>query len=384
MNYTKSFILQITGILFALLSVSCGKDRGAIPVFDVNKDYPQKEFDYEANFNNVYIPIETDSIMIDAARVIYISDEMNILLSRNENKFIFIDKNGKIVKNFCRKGKGGDEYLSVQDAFYDPLQKEFFILDSKRERILILDDNGKYLRDFSVSKGHNISAIMNLNDNYFITYNCSLGMREDEHGSYSVMSKKDGSIIKDVVIQSEGKKRYPSVINLPQYISVIKTKNMIPGDDYVVLSESYCDTVYTINRKDLSLSPMFIKSPPFNTMPDNDKFFIEPCMDTPDYTLFVKLNVKYDESAANSQWEELVYDKKEKKFYKTSNKYPDEKKYGPFCRASYKSYGSLGYTRDIIELYKLQEQGFLTEPLKQILSGADENDNPVLVLMNVK
>lgn len=371
-------------ICLIISAVSCNKGPQTLPEFDYKTDYPQKEFSYSDNFDINSIPIETDSLLIDKSRILYISDEFVIALTGKDRKFITIDKSGKILNSFSRVGNAAEEYLSVQDVFYDSQQKEFYILDAQKKRILILDNAGLYKREFPIVSGHGVSAIMNLNDNSFITYNCNLGMQEDLHGSYSIMSKTDGAIIKDIIINSDGKKRYPSVINLPKFISIYKMTNMIPGDDYVLLSEAYCDTVYRMSRQDFSLTPYFIKSPAFNTLPDNDKFFMSPCLDTPDYTIFVKLNSKYDDSKANFTSEEFFYDKKENKFYKVANKYVDNNEFGPFYSINYKNYGLSGYTLDIMDLYKMEKQNLLDESLKQILSKANENDNPVLVLMNLK
>lgn len=380
MKLTKIVLLQ-SCLLVACMLVSCKEEKG-IPVFDYKTDYPAKEFIYEDNFKISYIPIETDSILLDRSRVIYMSDDMNILLSGE--KFVFVDGSGKIKKSFSRQGNGQGEYVRVQGVFYDPLRKEFFIYTGKS--ILVLDEDGLFKNKFAIpEQGISVSAIMDLNEDHFITYNCSLGLQEDKHGSYSVFSKNDGQIVKDIEMKCEGKKRYPSVINMPRFIHIMKSVNMIPGKEYVVLSESFCDTVYAMNRKDLSLKPMFVKSPEFRTQPDNNKFFLEPFVDTPEYTLFATVRSSYDESKAQFETGEFMYDKKEGKFYRTSNKYVDEKKTGPLYGAIWhKLYDKLGYTVDIIELEKMKEQGLLVKELEPVLSDASETDNPVLVIMNVK
>lgn len=381
MKLTKIVLLQ-SCLLVAGLLVSC-KEEHSLPVFDYKTEYPAKEFAYEDNFKISYIPIETDSLLLDRSRVIYVSDDLNILLSGKEQRFVFVDGAGKIIKSFSRQGNGKGEYVRVRDVFYDPLRKEFFIYDGKS--MLVLDENGLFKNKFVIpEQGISVSAIMDLNEDHFITYNCSLGLQEDKHGSYSVFSKNDGQIVKDIEMPYEGKKRYPSVVNLPHFIHILKSVTMIPGKDYVVLSESYCDTVYAMNRKDYSLKPMFVKSPAFSSMAENNKFFMEPFVDTPEYTLFIKLNSSYDESEAKFNMEELMYDKKEGKFYRTSNKYVDEKKSGPLYLIGYKLYGKLGYTADIIELEKMKEQGLLVKELEPVLSDASETDNPVLVTMNIK
>lgn len=371
-------------ILLCLLitATSCSKGSPSLPAFDYKTEYSSKEFLYHDNFSFKYIPVETDSLLIDRSQVVYMCNDSTIILTGKDYKFVTIDASGKILSSFSRAGNASGEYLGVTDVFYDEKQKEFVILDSQKKRVLILDNRGYYKREIPIEKGHNANAIMNLNDQAFLTYNCSLGLQEDLHGSYSVVSKTDGTIIKDIVMNCEGEKRYPSVINLPKFINIYKTNHMIPGDDYVVLSEAYCDTIYKMDRKDFSLQPYFVKTPAFNTLPNPDKFFLCPCIDTPEYMMFIKYHVTYDNDGAKMVSEEFFYDKKEGKFYKSSNKYLNKDTLGPFSKIKYKDYGSLGYTLDIVDLYKMEEAGILDEKLKPILEKADENDNPVLVLTN--
>lgn len=367
----------LTAVLFSFLISSCTGASKTLPVFDYTTDYPVKEFPYSSVFDIKYIPVETDSTLIDRLRILSITNQKVIGVTDKENKFVFIDENGTITNKFSRIGNAKEEYLGVNDAFYDEAGQTFFILDSQKGRILLLDKDGMYKREFPVEKGHGISAIFNLNENSFISYNCNLGFTEDTHGSYSVLSKENGSVIKDIMISCEGEKRYPTVVHLPQFISVFKSVTMVPADGCVLLSESYCDTVYKMDAQTLTMQPYLLKSPAFATLPDNDKYFLEPYMDTPDYFFFTKRRVTYDDKGAKSTPQEYFYDKKEGKFYKVSNK-----SIGNF--KNYKKYGSAGCSIDMIDLMKMQDEGTLPEPLKPILSTATENDNPVLMIMNLK
>ncbi|MEF9987357.1 MAG: 6-bladed beta-propeller [Bacteroidales bacterium] len=383
----KKHILLLSFIIPIIFAVSCNEHSGVIPTFNYTTDYPVKEFPYEENFNIKYIPIETDSIMVNRCRVIYSSTNLTIALTGKDYKFIFINDDGKIIKSFSRLGNAPGEYTSITDVFYDAINKEFFILDSRKGEILILDNDGVYKNAYTVNKEHNIASIMDFNSHSFISYNNLFGFsdKENKYGSYSIISKKDGAIIKNIIINpTEKEKRYPTVIHLPNYIAVFKMSNLIPNKDFAILDEAYCDTIYKINRTNYTMEPYYIKSPAFNTFPQNDKYFLETCMDTPNYTVFFKLNVKYDDSKANLIQEEFFYDKREQKFYKSGNKYINNQKVGPFDEQNYNNYGLFGYSIDIIDLFKMDEQGILGAPLKSILSKANENDNPVLVLMSLK
>ncbi|MEG0519388.1 MAG: 6-bladed beta-propeller [Bacteroidales bacterium] len=367
----------LTAVLFPFFISSCMGDSKTLPVFDYTTDYPSKEFPYSLVFDIKYIPVETDSTFIDRLRVLSVTSQQIIGITGKENKFVFIDENGVISNSFSRTGNAKEEYLGVNDAFYDQDSQAFFVLDSPKKRILVLDKDGMYKREFPIEKGHGISAISSLNENYFISYNCNLGFMEDTHGSYSVLSKEDGSVIKDITIFCEGKKRYPTVVHLPQFISVFKFVTMIPADGCVLLSESYCDTVYKMDAQTLAMQPYLLKSPAFGTLPDQDKYFLEPYMDTPDYFLFAKQRITYDDKKANATSQAYFYDKKEGKFYKISNK-----NIGDF--ENYKKYGYAGCSIDMIDLMKMQDEGTLPPTLKPILSTATENDNPVLVIMSLK
>lgn len=377
--FTKLFTSRITLIvaLFLLIMPSCANESKTLPVFDYTTDYPSKEFPYSAVFDTKYIPVQTDSTLIDRLRVLSISNQQIIGVTGKERKFVFIDVDGKISNSFSREGNAKEEYLGVNDVFYDEFRQSFFILDSPKKRILVLDKDGMYKTEFPIGEGHGISAILNLNEKYFISYNCNLGFTEDTHGSYSILSKENGSVIKDITISCDGKKRYPSVIRLPQYISIFKSITMIPADSCVILSESYCDTIYKMDIQTLSMQPYFLKSPAFAALPDNDKYFLELYMDTPNYLLFAKQRITYNDKGAESDTQEYFYDKKEEKFYKIINKNIE-------TFANYKKYGSVGCSIDIINLMKMQDEGTLPEPLKPILSKANENDNPVLMIMNLK
>lgn len=361
-----------------LCAFACGNNKsGQFPVFDTTAFYPAKDFDYSKVFDIKYIPIKTDSIFVGSVSMFYVSDHL-YMGTVNRKEIVFINNDGEIFKKINKNGNSAEEYLSISDVFYDDKAQEIFIWDSQRNHILVLDGDGNFKRCFDIEKDRGIADIMNYDDDLFIIYSNDLALnKEYKYSSYSLLSKKDGKPLEDIFMSCQGEKRYPTVINLPKYISIYKMINMVPVSGGVLLSEAYCDTMYRCSGKDAILEPVMIKAPAFHTMDAKKKMFIEPHFDTPEYMVFSVITAITKEDGADFEDQEYFYDKKEKLFYQNSAKYPEWKKGRIFDADQY------AHTIDITTLYKMEEEGSLNLQLKEILSKATEDDNPVLVVLTL-
>ncbi|MEG0519524.1 MAG: 6-bladed beta-propeller, partial [Bacteroidales bacterium] len=161
--------------------------------FDLNANYPQKELIYSDLFNTEYVKVENDSIKLNSFDIMNIHKDTIIGFY---NKEIYImNKKGKILNRIQKRGNGGDEYLSIRDAFYDTLAREIYVLDMVKKRAVIYNLNGTFSRSLNIdNKIERTTQIRDYDNNSFIAYNNTYGISDETTGQFTIISKKDGSV----------------------------------------------------------------------------------------------------------------------------------------------------------------------------------------------
>lgn len=106
-------------ILFVLGGCQLVTDKKtALPVLDLGATI-EKSVPDTFVWNNIakqvnYIPISTtDSVLLALARPVYIGKDFYYVADHKTNTIFRIDKKGKIVSSFSKKGQGPGEYVSL-------------------------------------------------------------------------------------------------------------------------------------------------------------------------------------------------------------------------------------------------------------------------------
>lgn len=91
------------------------------------------------------IPLETtDSVLIgEIDKVIVHHDRLYVGDFSQTNAVYIFDMQGKILNKISRQGRGGEEYLALNDMFIDPHTGELKLLSRVDRRILAFSEDGK-------------------------------------------------------------------------------------------------------------------------------------------------------------------------------------------------------------------------------------------------
>ncbi len=394
----QALIIVLAALLFACNSSETSKET-ELPVVDVNKEYPEKEINFQDVFDVEYIPLETrdDVLLEDWVGIDYESKDTIIITNRKQGDIFIFDGKGKFLSKFNKKGQSGEEYTYLGQVVYTPGSKEIFIFDKwGKKKVFVYDLKGTFKRSFDISKKYAWENVTDYNDSLFICYDVkyfdfvdrSEDDKKDEKEEnpknfypYIFISKTDGHYVSSVDLEIKEKMNIVVAqkfegggfaIYYDSEKSFLKLKN-----DWLIASFSL-DTFY-LYTPDKQLVPFLAKQPAIQSMPKDKKVWLGIKAVTPNY-LFVqkahktgKTKGKFDEVIKQTS---LCIDRKTNEVYKYKFVYKDYKNQDGY---RYKSYA---ITPD--KLLDALEEGNLAGKLKELAEKIDADDNQVFVRVSVK
>jgi len=159
----------LTIVVFILLGCSSGKDiiyEGDCRVIEV--DFNSAKGKYEDYFlYRSFITLETteESLVQWIDKVEFYNDTIFVLDSRQSIVFVF-DSTGKYISKIDRKGRSGEEYLSVSDFFIDGSNR-IYVYDGRQGVLILYDFKGLCINRIEVEKGYSFTK---LPDNNWLFY----------------------------------------------------------------------------------------------------------------------------------------------------------------------------------------------------------------------
>ena len=157
-----NYLNKITKILFFLcLLFSCNnkneRDRSEsdLVIIDVSVDNVEK-LDYKDLFSAyTAIPLETnDESLIATISKIYVTDEYIIIFDSKIATILLFLKNGNFVRRIGQKGNGPNEYLFLNDIFYDSKTQMIYAHERFQQRIFLYDLFGNFHKKTQASEYH--------------------------------------------------------------------------------------------------------------------------------------------------------------------------------------------------------------------------------------
>lgn len=145
---TTTLLLALTG---------CGGEGPSetnLVTVDVTADYPEKEVVLQELFDVEYIPLETTEEFVTTGYVAAVS-ESYILTSNGWSRgelYLFDRKTGKGICVINHMGESGEEYLHIDNCLLDEPNKELFVYDRFKAKMLVYDLNGRFKRRFDYPK----------------------------------------------------------------------------------------------------------------------------------------------------------------------------------------------------------------------------------------
>ena len=400
-NKMKKHVRWMSALLVASLLFGCGngkqKDSDGLIRVDVSKNYPKKELTLQDLFDIEYVPLETTDEMLTEGHIQYIGDNYMIFknLGRMAGEIFIFDRQGKAVRKINRLGQSGEEYLNILGIDYDEQADELFVNSHYSDKVFVYDSEGNYKRSFDYLDGTLYDPIKILDEERLIAYDDYFEYDKvpEKRDCYLILSREDGRLLEKIHIPYEEKK---SLIIMRRDLNGKLTGNwgirntlMPPYQDGWLLIEPSADTIYTYSAS-RGLMPLIVRTPPVNEM--DPEVFLFPTIFTDRYVFMQAVersfNFGVDKDVPRTN---LIYDKTEQTAYEGEvinrdfEGMPVNLWFAHRVVMEFNDDEIAFATRleapDLVEAYN---DGKLRGPLKEIASGLDEEDNPVIMIAKYK
>ncbi len=378
-------------LVFACNNKDGKNNTGKIPVVDVTKSYPKKEFKLQEIADVKYIPLATnDSVLLEEySKFAYASNDTIIAFNHYQGDIFIFDGQGKFLSKFNKKGQGAGEYSKISNVIFDHKQKELFVTSKKV--VLVYGTNGNLKRSFKFDKKYRMGDIKSYNDSLLLCYdnkeylfwaNAFPGEKpvKIEHNLYPFvfMSKTDGHFISSV--NFEVRDKFPitvfgytedGVIEFHPFHEHCFTKL---NNEYII-NNFAADTVCILSS-DQSLSTFIIKKPSIKDMPENKKTWLD-ILAINDKYVFMRTAYKTGNKKGKAfKTTYLCLDRQNNEISNYQLIDLDNKDNKITSPTTYKIAPD--------KLLDALSEGKLSGKLKDLAQKLDEDDNPVLVKISLK
>lgn len=386
----KETITILAMLLFLL--AGCGGSKQSAEDFitvDVTKSYPKKELILQDFMDVEYIPLETSDDFLCQGFLQDVGENIIVVKNfRNTGDLFIFDRKGKAIKNINHQGQGAGEYVFPSEITLDEGSGEIFVCDFKK--ILVYDLDGNYKRSFNFKEGAQYSVVKNFDRENLICYdNFVSNDGEANEQAFMLVSKRDGSIAKDISLPFKDKKITAVISKDPASgMTYGATPNsdypLIPHFDNWVLFEASSDTLFSF-LPDCSIKPFIVRTPSIQSM--NPEIFLFLSVITDRYYFMEIVEKKYDFGTQDGYPRtNIMYDKQEKATFKYTVYNGDYSNKKQVYMNSIPVNSEIA-TRHILpanELVEAYEKGQLKGRLKEIAAELNEESNPVIMLVKHK
>lgn len=293
-SFVKIVIKKIVCFLFLVLQAGgCVQEYTNLNkiVVDVSKHYPKKELMIESIADIDYLMLETEDEYLFSF-ILGISENFVIAGNHVENSFIFFSREtGKPVSKISRYGNGPEEYNLAAASVYSEEDDEFFILNYP-SGINVYGRDGTYKRKLKFRERSYIGApeaFYDYDSDNLLFYDGFQGSINNYPAAFVLLSKKDGSITKEIPIAYEKKVSLmftrktdgnALVGSMPDVYFAVRN-----GNDFL-LTDYSTDTVYRFTENQ-ELIPVLIRKPSIQTM--EPKTILHSWLETDKY-MFLSTN----------------------------------------------------------------------------------------------
>lgn len=377
-------------ILFLIAGIGGCRQSGthdALITVDLMASYHEKELILQDFMDVEYIVLETNNEFVTQGDIMAIGNKHIFVknLTNDGDIFIFDRKTGKGIKRMNRKGQGSEEYTHIQSIVLDEDNGEIFVNDHFIKKILVYDLDGNFKRSLKQNDDIYFSHMYNFDhenlicNNYWVT----------DKLPFMIISKKDGSITKEIVIPFKEKISLDLTVkdesnNMTYGVSPRTYNPIIPNYENWVLVEQSSDTVYRY-FPDHKINPLIVRTPSVQSMNPGVFLFLSVLTDRYYFMEAVKKEFDFKKSEGFPATD-LMYDKQEKAIYEYAvfnNDYSDKTAVNMKSipvNEEIESWQSL----EVHQLIEDYENGNLKGRLKEIAAKLHEDSNPVIMLIKHK
>lgn len=382
----KAILLPVLVLLVGM--TGCGGGNKPLAddfiTVDVNADYPEKELILQDFMDVEYIPLETTDEFITQGVVQDVGKNFLVVKNwRSGDIFIFDRTTGKGLRKINRLGQSGEEYSQLSAIVSDEDNQEMFVVDYPARNILVYDLEGNFKRSFKFADTSYYNDLFNYDSDHLIGYKSYLPSVETEQAGHILISKKDGSIVREIPIPF---KEIETPVFIKGELSVTPPFYLtMPWQDHWVLMRPSSDTIYRY-LPPAGLRPFIVRTPSIHTMEPAVFLFATP-LHTDRYEFMQTMKKEVDLTTMKGfPTTDLVYDTEEKALYQCtvyngdfSN--PEEIALGSKAVSPEIAVSEVLNAPDLVEAY---EKGKLKGRLKEIAATLNEESNPVIMLIKYK
>lgn len=378
----------ITAIVMMATLVACESPSTKLELVTINveSDYPEKELILQDFVDVEYVPLETNDEFINKGWVKAVGKNLLAIVNGGTDGDIFLYERstGKGIRKINRKGQGGEEYTQITQIVLDEEQNEMFIVDYPRQKFMVYNLEGKFLRSFNFDENSYYSFVYPYDKAHLIVYKDCAHHGQPEKSCHAIISKQDGKTIRELSLPYEELEdiRYTGMHEKYGEITAVPAHYLtVPARKDWYLASISSDTIYR-HLPNGDKHPYMVRTPSINSM--DPEVFLFPKMMTERYDFLVSIKKKMEDNFSFPSTN-LIYDKQEKSTYtyiirnadfEGSNVALWESSLSPEI-ASYRTL----HAHELVEAY---EQGKLKGRLKEIASTLDEEDNGVIMLLKQK
>jgi len=390
--------VSLFSVIILLVMTGCGGNKQSTDDFitvDVTQRYPQKELILQDFMDVEYIPLETTDDFVCQGVVRAINKDFIIITNSNQinDGDIFVyDRKGKGLTKINRKGQGDEEYTSaLHVTLLDEENNEMFI--NEPNRIMVYDLTGKFLRSFPKNEGTNFTFLHNYDREHLICREITnlTDEKSTESQPFAIISKKDGSIINDVRIKFRKGINSLFTINFFGASAGIflssQFNSIIPFHDSWILTELSSDTIFRL-LPDLGMIPFITRTPSVHSM--TPEIFLFPLLITDRFCFMETFKKEVDMKSVpiieSFPRKKIVFDRQTNTIFEYTvynNDYTTEKTVN-LLNANINNEIAFCQKIESFELVEAYKKGELKGRLKEIASGLDVEDNPVIMLVKHK
>ena len=357
---------------------------------DVTKSYPKKELVLQDFMDVEYVVLETNREFVTQGSVLDISEEHIMVRNNNVDGDIFVyDRSGKALRKINRKGEGSEEYNYLSRFILDNYNHEMFVYESGKRKILVYDIHGNYKRTLALKENTSYRDILDYDkDNLICNVNITSSddKEKEKVNSFYIISKQDGSIVKDIKMPYKEEKtsmlRYMD--GNMSMIASFTYYPIIPYNGNFIITSISSDTIlkYLPEHK---MEPFIVRTPSIQSMSDPEVFLF-PTILTDRYYFMATARKEFNiETQTGFPRKPLMFDRQEKAIYEftvSNDDYADRTENLSIRTGN----NEIAFYRPIqaFDLIEANKQGKLKGKLKEIADKLDEDSNPVIMLAKHK
>lgn len=247
-------------LLLSFILVACGQQQKQqrTSYHDIKNiceiSIPQGRNDSEDEFNRFFtyhhhVALETnDSCLIGRIGKIKINNKKIYILDSQQQRIVIFDENGKFITQFYRQGQSGKEYIRLTD--FDLYGDNLYILDGMAGKLLTYKwPEGTFLTSTQIEKAKQLVALDSIRFALNIGLGYADGRSEDKCHSYAVTESGE-AILTDIP--------YNQALCGMNYSFGEGMNYTYRDKNDILMYFPFNDTLYHVNNRNGKLAPMWV------------------------------------------------------------------------------------------------------------------------------